>query len=270
MRFRSVVKVVALIGVLAASTAVAQQVGDGAKTNPVGTKLSSVYMADSTGRVFRSDVDGNIYTVDADRDRNFPVITSLFSSVNLAQSSTYQQGTAIYIGQYSRASLMLRWSITAADSDSVRIAVRVYGKTSINSGTLHLWTPAGAGNITNDTCNTSSVAAADSGGGAGRCIAPVSFWISRLVGPYTAGAIVSAAGCSNLYSGAAVGGTGRVRIRRIPSYTWRPPGIQGVMLPLSDSAGNPCPFPYILVEVVNASPGSTLTSLSCDVWPRVN
>jgi len=268
MSFRSLLKAAALVGVLVVSSARAQQVGDGAKTVPIGTKQSSVYMADSTGRVFRSDVDGNILTADADRDRDFPVITSLFSSVVLNPSTAFQQGTAIYIGQYSKPTLMLRYSYAAAaDSDSTFIMVRVWGKTSINSGTLHLWTPF-AGTIgvpgVADTCYCNKTVA-DSAGAATACITPLpSFVVTRAVNAPTIGWTKVVA---SVYGGTA---TTRTSLREIPASALRFGGAQGAMLPLVDQAGSVCPFPYILVEVWNLSFTRALTSVSCDVWPRVN
>ena len=268
MRLVYVLKAAALAGALAVSSAHAQQVGDGAKTVPVGTKLSSVYMADSTGRVFRSDVDGNIYMVDGDRDRNFPVITSLFSSVVLNANTTYQQGTAIYVGQYTRGALMLRYSFTAADSDSVKLAVRVYGKVSINSGTLHLWTPSGGVIASGDTCFTNGRVDVDSTG-VGRCMSPISFFLCRAInGSYPAMNIDATN--SAWYQAPAITAGKTLKIRKVPSYALRPMGVQGTMLNLSDNAGNPCPFPYILIEVANLTRGTNLTSVSCDFWPRVN
>ena len=61
------------------------------------------------------------------------------------------------------------------------------------------------------------------------------------------------------------------KLRKIPRWAWRDgASVNGIMLPLSDNAGNPCPFPYIEVEVLNLQPYRGLTGVTCDVWPRVN
>jgi hypothetical protein len=49
---------------LMAGAASAQQVGDGAKTSLVGTKMSGVYAQDSTGRVIRMDALGNVQVME--------------------------------------------------------------------------------------------------------------------------------------------------------------------------------------------------------------
>jgi hypothetical protein len=221
----------------------------------------------------RVDVDGNLRAVDPDRDRDFSVLLNLFNSVTLTYGATYQPNEPVYVGQYTRGALMLRWTTAAADSDSTRIGVRIWVKNSLNSGTLHLWTPnGGVTYFTNDTCYTNGRVAADSGTAVGRCIQPYSFVVYRMNEPYLgkAGAIsvTVPAASSGAYVGPAIAGTGNVRIRSIPTWALRPAGVSGVMLNLSDNAGNPCPFPFIFVELINM--GKCLVSnVACDFWPRV-
>ena len=224
----------------------------------------------STGLV--TDVNGNLKVVDPDRDRDFSGFQTLFTSVVLNAGTTFQPNTPKYIGQYSRAVLFLTWGAPAADSDSVRIAVRVWGKTSLNSGNLYLWTPQSTMALY-DTCVTNGQVDADSTG-AGRCLQPISFWVGRArTSLYsTAATTTTVKGeLSNLYDGTFTTPAGKsVRIRKIPGWAYRNAGSNGAMLDLSSESGNAIPFPFILVEVINATKGVNLTSVTCDVWPRVN
>ena len=52
----------------------AQQAGDGARTQGVGIKIGGWYGPDSTYRIMRMDDNGNFYTMDADRDRDFSTV----------------------------------------------------------------------------------------------------------------------------------------------------------------------------------------------------
>jgi hypothetical protein len=232
-----------------------------------GNAMSGTYLPDSTARLLRTDENGYLQVTDADRDRDFPVMLNAFQSVVLNAGTTYQPISPIYVGQYSRLALMLTWSSAAADTDSVRIAVRVYGRKSLNSGNLYLWTPS-SGITAADTCVTLGQVDADSSG-VGRCLQPVSFIVAK---PRHLGGFVVKGEMSNIYDGTFTTPANKsVRIRKIPGNAWRPYlGTGSVMLNLSDAAGNPCPFPYIFIEVSNLTKISNLTSVSCDIWPRVN
>jgi hypothetical protein len=150
----------------------------------------------------------------------------------------------------------------AADSDSTFIGVRIYGKTSSSSSVLHLWTPMGASVALGDTCQCNSTALADSLNSQ-HCITPApSFVVIRGGTDYRV---------TTKVLGQFIGmASGRGTLRKIPAYAIRYGGSQGVLLNLSDSAGNPFPFPYAIIEVFNMSFTRNLTSVSCDIWPRVN
>jgi len=236
-------------------------------TNPQGQLkvaiVGGVNPAESTAQPLQYDEYGRLLTVDGDRDRDFPLITNLFSAVVLNQSTTFQPNNAKYIGQYSRAALMLNWGLTAAsDSDTTFLAVRVWGKTSLNSGNLYLWTPMAGSVQPGDTCQCSHIAA-DSVN-SGQCFTPaISFVVIRNVTNYALTTKVA----ENFVG--LPDATKRATLRKLPAYGIRYAGTNGVMLNLSDNAGNPCPFPYILVEVMNLNFTRNLTSVTADVWPRV-
>jgi hypothetical protein len=216
----------------------------------------------STG--LKTDVNGNLATNDFDRDRDFPLITQLFSGQQLTAGQTYQMNTSIPMMQYTRAAIMLTWAAAVTDTDSVRIAVRVYGTTSPSSANWHLWTPMAEVNAT-DSCYTSGPVAADSNG-TGRCLKPLSFWVGRSVSTVSMLSGTLVIGSAGLHEGPAIV---RTRVRKIPGYALRWGSANGVMLNLTDNTGAPCPFPYIRLEVVNATLGTTITNVEANLWPRV-
>lgn len=213
-------------------------------------------------------------TVDQNRDRDFPLITQLFSGQSLTCKQTYSMTTAVPVLQYTRAAIMLTWAAASVDTDSVRIAVRVYGTTSPTSGNWHLWTPQ-ATYTTLDSCAGPIIAGSDSLTH-GRCLKPVSFWVGRWsngqeLSPWIYG------DHTWLIAGATMTAGNRVRIRKIPAYAFRWGSANGVMLNLTDNAGAPCPFPYIRIEVTNCTGASSgivgascaLTNIEANLWPRV-
>jgi hypothetical protein len=229
----------------------------------------------STG--LRTDEEGRLMTVDPDRDRDFPVAINLFNSVTLNPSSTYQMGQAVSIQQYSRAQLHMRWSFAAAgDSDSVFFAVRVWGRMNEQTGTMHLWQPMvipgtpGA----SDTCFTTKTAG-DSASAVTTCLQPVSFVVAR-PNNTTARSVMTdnfapIQAAYLQFSGASGVTNTSAQLRKVPWQLVRWSGPNGVILNLSDNAGNPCPFNYIWVEVWHLRRfGVALQNLTCDVWPRVN
>jgi hypothetical protein len=272
---------------LALSTAEAQQAGDGARTSLIGQKIGGVYDVDSTFKVWRVGPTGIPYFNDSDRDRDFPLITQLFAGQQLTAGASFSMVTAVPLMQYTRAAIMLTWAAATADTDSIRIAVRVYGTTSSTSSNWHLWTPMTTTVIGNnagvpvlDSCVMDGMVAADSGlGGRGRCLKPVSFWVGRSTGTGTEWRPRISTLLTSLYQGASIGGSGAfVAIRKIPSYNMRWGSANGVMLNLTDQSGAPCPFPYIRIEVYNCSANNnslaggaagTITNVEANLWPRV-
>lgn len=261
-------RVVTLCAVLALWAAVSwgQQVGDGAKTSGVGQKISGWNRSDSTGRIFSTDELGRIQTRDVDRDRDFPLITNFFSGLVLTAGQTFQSPT-IPAGQYTRGAIMLTWAIAAADTDSVRVAVRVWGTTSLTSGNYHLWTPGGFTEAA-DTCNGSGYVAGDTTATSpSRCLAPLSFWVVKPFGFNRAPQMSFLA--ENITQGSAVKpAAGQIKVRKIPNAIVRYGSANAVMLNLTDNTGAPCPFPYIVLQVTNAGRQS-LTSVEANLWPRV-
>jgi len=234
--------------------------------------VGGVNPADSAGVPLQVDAaTGSLRIMDTDRDRDFPLITQLFSGQQLLAGQTFSMTTGVPMLQYTRAAIMLTFAPALADTDSVRIAVKVYGLTSSTSGNWHLWTPTTVYGST-DTCAMNGKVAADSGAAAaGRCPQPLSFFVLTNAGVNAtarAGVTVPAA-CQTVYAGPGIAGTGRVRIRQLPAGIIRQCSANAVMLNLTDNAGAPCPYPYIRIEVTNASTGSTLTNIEANIWPRV-
>lgn len=215
-----------------------------------------------------------------DKDRDYPGgPVNLFTAIVLNGGATYQTPFAVDVSKFSRTVLNLSWTAAAGDSDSTAIGVRIYGKITPSSGNYQFWSPM-VGVQPGDTCQMTGTVAADTGmAGVGRCLQPMSFVVSRKqLGltncqvPTTGTTIVLPAnGASNLYQGAAVTGTGRVRIRKTPQYAYRFPasgGTNGIALVLADNAGNPCPFLYIVVEISNLTVANNLTNMQGDIVGR--
>lgn len=258
--------------VLTAGAAAGQQVVDGNKTAPVFTKIGGVNMNDSTGVVWRFTNNGYPYMVDAERDRDYPLVEQLFSGQQLTAGQTYSMTTAFPNLEYTRTAIMLTWGVAVGDTDSVRVFVKVYGTTSANSANWHLWSPADPTASAIDSCAHGGPVAADTAAaGIGRCLQPMSFFVFRPPGinPYLRYGVTVPAACQTVYGGGGVSGAGRMRIKNIPRGLIRMASANAVMLNLTDNAGAPCPFPYIRIEVTNASTGTTMTNVEANVWRRV-
>lgn len=268
--------------VLFAGTAAAQgtSLGWGQKPTPPqsGTSVQGqlkvgivggVNAADSTAQPMLFDASGSIKAYDPDRDRDFPVLTNLFNSVTLGVTTGhYQMGQAKFIGQYTRGAIHFRFSHAAeTDSDSVAVAMRVWGRTAEQSGTFHLWTPQN-GIVAADTCFwTGSIA--DSAGVNQLCPpTPMTWYVLR---PRGRGAAMLAASGATKVPASMFGGTASTRasLRKIPYSSVKFCGPNGVVLNLVDNAGAPCPFSYIWVEVFNLSYTRVLNNVTADFWPRV-
>lgn len=234
-----------------------------AHTAPVETPIGgAVNPADTTG--FPVQGDGtSIYATDPNRDRDFSVKIPMFNLVNLLPSSTFQMDHAEFVGQYSRGTLMMYWTgAAAADSDSVCIMVKVYGRTSATGAQRYLWAAMSNGNV-QDTC-FSNAAIGDSAGSGGRCFTPMpTFVVVRSGRPLPVKVTMAVLGN---------GGTSATRgqLRKVPGYALRYAGSNAIAIPLVDQGGASCPFQYLEIEVTNLGWVRTLSSLSCDFWPRVN
>lgn len=245
-------------------------------TNPQGQLKVGVVGGvdgDTLAQPLRFNSDGSLKIGDISRDRDYPVITSLFSGANVVGAAPtggaviYQMQSAVYIGQFTRPTLMFRYSHAAqADTDSVTVGIRIWGKTSLASGTLHLWTPITGRDAVTDSCWANKTFA-DSAGATGYCLPTnLSFVLVRNRNPFSQAV---AAGMFKIDM-SIVGGTRSTSgtLRRVPASIIRTAGPFGTQLPLVDNAGAPCPYPYILVDVVNFSRTRAITATG-DIWPRV-
>lgn len=207
---------------------------------------------------------GDLRVDDMDRDRDYPGLENVFTGVVLNINSTYQTPNAIDVSKFTRLNLHLSWgTAAAADSDSVFIMVRVYGKSSTGSGNYHLWTPLGSSISTGDTCQSPGVVA-DSAGAA-KCLTPApSFVVVRGITNY---ALLTKVVMSQLGGGSS---TTRGTLRKIPTYAWRYAGFNGVDLELVNNAGAPAHFDYLFVEITNLSFTRNLTSVHMDLHGRTN
>lgn len=243
-----------------------------------GTALADYNVLDKTTHFInaptglRTDETGRLMMINADSDRDFSSLENVFTAVTLAPGATFQTANAIDLSKFSRDALFLSFgTATAADSDSVRIGVRIWLKSSPSSGNQHLWQPL-AGLSLADTCYKGGTVAADSGTGVGRCMEPLSFVVARPTSLYPSEGkfkFFLPATANNVYEGAAVAGAGRMRINAIPSLI-RWSSWNGVVLNLSDNSGAHIAFPYAVIEVINMTLGVSLTNVHMDAWPRVN
>ena len=206
---------------------------------------------------------------DTQRDRDFPLITQLFSGQVLDPGRTYAMTVAVPVQQYTRAAILLTWAIAAADTDSVRIAVRIYGTTSSTSGNYYSWTPGGQ--AVSDSCvGTGYVVTDSTAASPQRCLAPnIAFWVQKA--PYMSTASPSMSYLAQNITNGTQGGTlttGQLKLRKIPLSMVRFGSANGVTLNLVEASGAPAHFEYILVHVTNAGRQS-LTNVEANLKLRV-
>jgi hypothetical protein len=212
------------------------------------------------------DDQGNLKIADAVRDRDFPLLTQMFSGQVLPAGATYSMTQAKSMSQYSLGAIMLTWAVSAADTDSVRLAVRVYGTKSIDGGNYYLWTLGGLS--VSDSCfGTGYIGADTTATSPSRCLAPLTWWIQKNYGynPQPRTTFLA----ENVTTGGAIKpAAGQIVVRKIPLSIMRFCSANGVMLPLTDNYGAQCPFPYIRIEVTNMG-RQQLSGVEAVLWPRV-
>jgi hypothetical protein len=152
----------------------------------------------------------------------------------------------------------------------VLFGVWVYGQVSATTANRCQWSPSNgwSGNAL-DSCldNTAaSLRVNDSSNAVCHCLTdPPSFVVTRQ-GAFSWVNNTTAAG--PWYS--IIAGQ-RIKIRKIPGYAIRYASVNGIHLTLSDNAGNPSPFNYLLVKLGNIGPYGnwTLTNTEANFWGRV-
>ena len=227
--------------------------------------MGGVYIPDTTARWLRMTDESLLMISDGDRDRDFSTLKNLgISGVQLTAGQSFTAQQAYFLGQFSRGSLMVTYAHpTAADSDTVILAIYVYGMRSLTDAAPHLMTayvppPSGGVLAVGDSCVDNSVAN-DSTAAVGHCLREVpTFVVLRDPRRLTATFLSQTAGA-------------RQGIRKLPIYAYRIGGVTGTMLNLESNTGTPFSFPYILVKVANLHPyaNGTLTNIEVNFWPRV-
>lgn len=222
-----------------------------AGTNTV--ERNGFYFNATTGQ--QTDVNGNVLVTDAARDRDAAVLTGAgLNGVSIASGQVKQALEAVGVGSWGKFDLLLSWSTAAAaDSDSVAISIKVYGKTSSSPGDGLNYTlaPARTGGVA-DT---------------GRVVLPAGVKAVPWFAPPTF-LVLSAA---KLSGGANINlkwdGTGRVVTVPWHCIRWTQ-GTNAVGLNLADVLGD-FAYPYLLIEVANVG-NTNLTNVTATWSPRVN
>lgn len=243
-----------LFGLVVALPAVAQVGGDGVKAqNMTGLRIAGVQTADSTVRIFRMDSNGYLYTLDASKDRDFGqyISTGIPAGTAIAAGKSVQTPNGIDVSKFNKLTLILNWTLpAAADSDSVNIAVKVYGKYSSSMGD-GVNAPLNIKLTANSVADTARIHLPTGVSAASFAFIPPSFYITRnittglnIIGTaYNSGSsIVTACG---------------------PRLVWAGNGCAIVELSnLSDYAS----FPYIGFDLSNWNVTKNISSLSATLW----
>lgn len=232
---------------IGAGTASSQTSG----TNTV--ERNGYYFNATTGQ--QTDVNGNVLVIDADRDRDAPILTGAgINGLALASGQSRQALSAIALGQFGKYDLLLSWNTAAAaDSDSVAIAVKVYGKISSSPGD-------GLNYLISPRCycamDTATVVLPAGVSAIPRKVPPTALVLSPMKMP-NAGPAISLK----------VDGTARavtVPYNRIVQVA----GSNAVLINLADMADG-FSAPYLLLELSNWG-ATNLTGVTATWWPRVN
>ena len=220
-----------------------------------GTNVQSrngLYFNAATNQM--TDINGNVYVVDADRDRDRGSLTNAgFSGASLASGQAKQATGAIAVSEFGKFDLMLSWNTAAAaDSDSVAIAVRIYGKVSSSpgDGLNYLVTPSCGCPL-----DTATVVLPTGVSTTPREAPPTFLVLSPM----------KVAGTASQFS-LKVDGTQRVVT--VPANRIRlSSGTNAVLLNLGDLVGD-FSAPYLLAELANWG-ATNLTNVTLSLWPRV-
>lgn len=240
---------------VAALLAVAVSLSTTAHAQTSGTNTvvrNGYYFNATTGQ--QTDVNGNALIVDADRDRNASVLTGGgINGVSIASGQSVQATSAIALASFGKMDMLLSWqTAAAADSDSVAIAVKVYGKISSSpgDGLNYLISPScGCAADTATVVFPAGVAAIP------RKVPPTFLVLSpnKVTG--------------SVHISLKIDGT--QRLHTVPYNRIRlSGGTNAVVLNLADVLGD-FAFPYALVELSNWG-ATNLTNVTASWWPRAN
>lgn len=224
-----------------------------AQTSGTNTVVrNGLYFNATTGQ--QTDVNGNALVVDADRDRNASILTGAgFSGVSVASGQTKQATSAIPLAAFGKSDLLVSWqTAAAADSDSVAIAIKVYGKISSSPGD-------GLNYLISPSCgcaaDTATLVFPTGVSTLPRKVPPTFLILSPM--KVAAGPNISLK----------VDGTQRL-FTVPPSRIRLTGGTNAVVLNLADVLGD-FAFPYALVEVSNWG-ATNLTNVTLSWWPRAH
>ena len=209
---------------------------------------------------------------DQDRDRDFSTVQNLnFSGLTVGAGSIRDcTGGAKSTLQYGRGTLLLQWQISqAADTDSVAIAVYIYGTVSANSATRYLMSSLIYGSTAIDTVALGKSTVT----GLNNMLKPLpTFFVTR---NRYAGDVAAAQSTYSVGQGVlGLSANYSYAPNMIPTQLWKTQifynGLTGaIAIPLGDVGGNGFPFPYVYCTIANFHARRSLAAVSLDYWPRV-
>jgi hypothetical protein len=218
-------------------------------TNTV--ERNGYYFNSTTGN--RTDADGRVYVTEGAPAHTSSVATNAgLNGVALASGQAKQALSAVPVGDWGKFDLLISWTTAAAaDSDSVAIAVKVYGKTSATAGD-------GLNFLISPKCHCSADTAS--------VVLPAGVAaIARKVPPTALILSPHKVHGGSPHLSLKVDGTARavaIPFHRVSLVA----GSNGILLNMADAAGD-FSFPYALVELANWG-NTNLTNVTATWWPR--
>ena len=222
------------------------------------------YQNASTG--LRVNESGDLRFEDMDRDRDYPVITTILTATTLNAGNSASNNTdAKDLSKFSRGVLLVTWAqAAAADSDSVNIAITFTQKSTPVSGiryNLALAPPSGDSltmrvNLSDTAAVVNSTVK----------VQVVSTGIMHYPKPLPTYYITR-----NNVLQLAWNSTSALQTFRIPAPIYRlGASTNGIAINIADLATNIIPGFYVEVTVSNLHPRKNLTGVQVDIVPRVN
>ncbi len=246
-----------LLFLLIAAPLVAQgsEIQNGQKIkNLTGQVLGGPTSADSVQHVLGTTASGtgfgSLWTDDQKRDRDFGALipSGLNTVPTLAPGNAVQTPLGLDLHQYSHLKLLLTWNFASvADSDSVNIAVSLYGKTSSSMGdglNAQLFVKVG----TNAVADTARLWNPSSVNAIARGFLPPTYYVTR-----NTATGLNVFGTGYNYAASAIAALS-------PRWYWT--GVGSCVINLGDLVDGSEATPYMGMTIANWNVSKTITNLT--------